>query len=467
MSIAKTIIYGTDQELVNALHQQTELKLDEIDEYGYTPLVQTAIINSVPKAQLLLNIGASVDFPDLTGRTALHWAAENNNYNLCKLLLEKGANANSYTYASQPVLVIPLLRKKTKIKDLLLSYGANLEFAQDFINAKLLGHRFELQGRVDIVDHTNTFIEIELEGFYLEFSLEILINSLSEFHKNFGGKHLRKYFTHLDKIIAALQTGSEFTKYQHYLINIKTYEKRISQLLENEPLVLPIAFDGHAISLIKFSDMLIRCDRGEFGQKNGAIIFYDVTKPGLNKSLCKELLYKRQAKEFINDGLERYLGLEAKFQLPISLQRAGNCSWANVEAIVPALMFLFLLEEKGIHEIEACAKEALIFYAEWVEWDKERSLYFCINSFHEANPAQKAAKAALLAAIMFQACDYDNDRDPQKAYKILSILTIPEYDYILKSYSKVFSQDKKNANLKSLLNFVDNYKAKIDLGNYF
>ena len=36
----------------------------------------------------------------------------------------------------------------------------------DFVNAKLLGHRFELAGRVDIVDHKNTFLELEFEKYF-------------------------------------------------------------------------------------------------------------------------------------------------------------------------------------------------------------------------------------------------------------------------------------------------------------
>ncbi|MFA6409142.1 MAG: ankyrin repeat domain-containing protein [Gammaproteobacteria bacterium] len=464
MSLARTIIFGSDSEVASALASQSELKIDELDEYGYSPLIQTAIVNSVSKARLVLQAGANPNFTDLTGRTALHWAADNGNFELCKLLMSKGADVNAYTYAGQPVLVMPLLRAKSRIKKLLVTNGADLDFAQDFINAKLLGHRFELEGRVDVVDHQNTFIEIELEGFYLEFSLGILIESLVEFHKNFGGKHFRQYFGHLNKIIASLEIASELMQYQHYLLDAKMYDKRITRLLDAEPLVLPIIFTGHAISLIRFGDLLARCDRGEFGRKNGTVVLYEMTQQSFTKQLAKELLYKRQFPEFVNEGLIRYLGLDAKYSLPLSLQRSGNCSWANVEAIVPTLMFLFLLEERGLKKMALCEEEALNFYNEWVEWDKDRSLHFCIDSFKDATPARKASKAALLASILFQSCDYENNRDPQKANKILSILTIPEYDYIVKSYIKVFAKDRDSADprLKSMRNFLDDYRANFE-----
>ena len=88
LSLAKTIIYGTEKDLLSAVNNIENL--NEIDEYGYTPLTQAAIVDSVSKAKILLEarLGNKIDvnFQDLTGRTALHWAADNNNYNFFALL---------------------------------------------------------------------------------------------------------------------------------------------------------------------------------------------------------------------------------------------------------------------------------------------------------------------------------------------------------------------------------------------
>ena len=172
MSLSKKIIYGSDQEVIGFL--KTETELDVIDEYGYTPLIQTAIINNLSKAKILLEAGAKIDFTDLTGRTALFWAADNGNLELCKLFLKYSADPNAYSSGGQPLLVMPLMKNQEEIKKPLVTSGAKIDFAQDFLNAKLIGHGFELEGRVDIVDTHNTFIEIELEGFYLRFTLEIV-----------------------------------------------------------------------------------------------------------------------------------------------------------------------------------------------------------------------------------------------------------------------------------------------------
>ncbi|MBA2654639.1 MAG: ankyrin repeat domain-containing protein [Gammaproteobacteria bacterium] len=465
-TLAKQIIFGSTNDV--AAYIKRGATLNEIDEYGYTPLIQAAIVNSVPKAKLILEAGADVNFTDLTGRTALHWAVDNNNLELSNLLISQGANSNAYTRAGQPVLAMPVLRAQSSIKQLLYQHAADLNFAQDFINAKLLGHRFELEGRVDILDNKGTFIEVEFEGFYLEFSLAIVAESLIDFKNNYGGKHLRNFFPQLQSIIIALQNGAELIKYQHYLVEIKEHEKRIDSLLNANPLLIPVAYSGHAISLIKYDDWLIRCDRGAFGRDNGTVIFYKMGEPhNLNKALIKNLLYKRQGKEFIDEGLTQLLKLKPIGQLPLSVQISGNCSWANIEAVIPTMMFLLLLQEQRSQEvvgIEDCKKKALYFYEQWLEWDKNRALYFCINSFYHSTPARKATKAAILAAILFQQCEYFRSQDREKAEKILPILTIPEYRYILKSYFQVFNPVQNNKQIKNLAEFIDEFG--IDLQDF-
>lgn len=456
-SLAKEIIYGTDDDVARALARTGEI--DVIDEYGYTPLIQTTIVDSIHKAALLLEAGAKVDFPDLTNRTALHWAASNGNRDLSNLLLNHGANPNTYTHAGQPVLVTPLLNKQKALCDLLIRYGADLNFARDFINAKLIGHRFELEGRVDIVDTANTFIEVELEGFYLNFNLEAVTNSLADFRANFGSKHLRKFFKKIDITLSVLYNAIELLKYQHYLVDVEQHRKKIAKLLDATPLVLPIAFTGHAITLIKYWDWLIRCDRGEFGRKHGTVILYHMQKPTmLTKAFMMDLLYKRQYAEGINTALQDYLGLEQIWTLPLSTQRAGNCSWANVEAVIPALLFLLFLEDENGRRVVECQHNALALYDEWIEWDKNRALQFCLQTAEETtNRARQAAKAALMAAVMFQACDYNNAKDRYKVRRMLPLLSLPEFSYILQSYFEVFGKEHKNPRLKNLYNFLDDF----------
>lgn len=461
MSLSKTIIHGSDIEVLNFL--KTKPKINVIDEYGYTPLIQTAIINNVPKAKTLLAAGAKIDFTDLTGRTALFWAADNNNLELCKLFLAHKANPNAYSSGGQPIIVMPMLKGQQEVKKLLLEAGANLNFAQDFLNAKLIGHGFELEGRIDIVDTRNTFIEVELEGFYLRFTLEVVTSSLIDFRNSFAAKKMRPYFPHLDKIIQSLQAAISLIRFQHYLIDLKQYLDQINSLLNIEPLILPISFGGHAITLIKYWDKFIRCDRGEYGMKNGTVIYHDIQRQSLlTKSLYRELLYKRQYPEFINSGLVEYLGLKPISKLGLPTQKTGNCSWANVEAVIPTLMFPFLLEERGPSKAKSCEEDALSFYHEWQKWNNTRSLDFCIQSIKTASFSRQATKVALLAAILYQAYDNENPKDRTNANKIIAILSQSEYLPILKGYAKTFHKTKNNPLWKSFANYLEEYGIEIE-----
>jgi len=461
MSLAKKIIYGSDKEVIEFI--KTEPELNFIDEYGYTPLIQAAITNSVSKAKILLESGAQIDFTDLTGRTALFWAADNGNLELCKLYLKYKANPNAYSSGGQPLLVMPLMKGQEDIKNLLVTAGAKIDFAQDFLNAKLIGHGFELEGRVDIVDTHNTFIEIELEGFYLRFTLEVIASSLYDFKNNFAAKKMRKYFRYLDIIIRSFQIAISLIRFQNYLIDVKQFLNQINSLLDNDPLILPISFGGHAITLIKFREQFIRCDRGAYGVDHGTVIYYDLRNPGsLTKSFCRDLIYKRQYPEYINSGLIDQLGLKPQNTIGLPLQKTGNCSWANAEAVIPALMYAILLEEHGNNHKKTCEKEAFIFYNEWREWNKNRSLDFCIQSIKNAKPSRRVSKVALLASILFQACENETSKDRQKANKILAVLTQKDYLPILQCYAKTFRKEKDNQLWQSFSNYLEEYGVDME-----
>lgn len=205
-SFEDSIIFGSIEEV--KLHLQQGAEINAIDVYGFTPLVETAINAKNDIAELFIQQGAIVDFSDATGRTALHWAADNNNVTLCNLLLENGANPNAYTNAAQPVLAMPYLRNQEQVKKLLYQYGASLNFTQDFVNTKLIGHRFELSGEVHIVNIQGDFILLDMEGFFLEFTLSLIEDSLERFTNNFAAKHLRGYFPTIQQIIDALKIAS-------------------------------------------------------------------------------------------------------------------------------------------------------------------------------------------------------------------------------------------------------------------
>lgn len=451
-SLANTILFGSVKEVkAHLTHGQD---VNQIDEYGFTPLIESAIANRIDMAELLLQHGAEVDQADLTGRTALHWAVDNSNEELAKLLLEHKANANSYSRSGLTPLVYPLLRNEQGMKELLYRYAADLNFTQDFINAKLIGHRFELPGQTYIVDSENRFILLDYEGFIFEFTSGILQHSLERFKKNYAAKHLQAYFPYFEEIINALNVASELMRYQSHSINREAINHHINALLAQELLLIPVAYRGHAITYIKYHDYFVKIDRGEYGIKHGTVLFYRMGKPTkFNEQLCKNLLYVRNDERFVHQGIQDFLKLQHIYTLPLSPQIIGNCSWANVEAVVPAMLLLLMAEteDKPFEELEPTI---LDIYNQWHEWDKDRALDECVQSFNYANASRKASKAMMLAGILGLRCDYKSENDIHRATKILEVLATPGYEYVLETYIRVYCKDPKNAigsNLKHLL----------------
>lgn len=462
VSFADTIIFGTKAEVAAALDQGANVL--ETDEYGFNPLVEAAIMQKVDVAELLLQRGAKVDMPDLTGRTALHWAADNRNLAMCQLLLKHKANPNSYTLSTQPVLVYPLLRGHFDLKQLLYTNGADLHFAQDFINAKLLGHRFSLPGQTHIFSPEGKFILMDYEGFIFEFTANLIQDSLNRFKRNYSARHLTHYTKKIDRILHALQSSSTLIQYQQYSVKIEQHLDVIDPLLEEDLVLIPVVYTGHAVTLIKFQDLLVKCDRGEYGRNHKTVTVYKMPdRKKFASTMMKKILYKHNDQEYIHYGLNKILDLREIHSLPLAPQITGNCSWANVEAVIPAMLFLLFFKERAAFDRKSLAdysKHAMSYFYQWLQWDQDRAIDECIQSFKTASAQRKAIKAQSLAAILVHTCDYKNSHHIERAEKIMKVLNVPQYHYLLDAYVKEFEKNKKDPlaqNLKHLLDLV-NYK---------
>ena len=337
-------ILDEDMQSIHQLLRYGE-SLNEIDKYGFTPLIEAAIIDNLDICRLLLEQGADPTLQDVTGGTALHWAAENANAALCKLLLEHGADPNAYTLSGQPVLVMPILRAQSTIRQILVQGGADLVFAQDYINTKLLGHMFELIGMASIVDPENHYVEVDFEGFLLEITIGLIANSLQQFQNHFAARQLRRYAGVAQYIVKVLLRGSQLIKYQQYRVDTNKVRSKINSLLRQEPVLIPVGYEGHAITFIRYGDIWVKCDRREDSRLYDNIVFYRITNTDvLTSDFITSLIYVKQSSEFINRDLDVILGLQPITEVKVDAQVSGNCSWANVEATIPALFFLWPVE---------------------------------------------------------------------------------------------------------------------------
>lgn len=458
MTIADQIIHGGLPDIERHFAQGETL--EDIDEYGFTPLIETAIVGNMEAAQLLIEHGVEINRPDVTGRTALHWAVDNNNMPLVELLLAKGGNVNAYNRGGQPALVFPILREQWMLKQTLYQHDASLEFALDFINTKLIGHRFELSGDVDIFNASGEFIELDFEGFFLEFTLDVLRNSLSQFRSNFAARSLRIYFAQLCEIIYAFEVASQLIRFQHQRLEPFKLSERLETLIQQPLLILPVAYRGHAIAFIRYGDFWAKCDRGENSLKEGTVnIYYIKNKEALNVTFYKKLLYQKQTERFVHQEINNVLGLEPVITLPLSSQISGNCSWANVEAVVPTAFMLQYLDVNTLDadKLKEVGKQAIYVYEQWLTWDKDRALSECMSAIKSSDISEprKASKMEILGAVLFQACDYGVEKHMQRAEKILKLLTMPGYGYILDSYLKEYCVKRLTVRGNNLLKLLE------------
>ncbi len=435
--------------------------LDDIDEYGFTPLIESAITRQVHIAKLLIDRGVNINKPDVTGRTVLHWAVDNADIEFIRLLLTHGADPNAYTRAGLSVLVYPILREQNEIKHLLYQYHAKLDFALDFIYAKLLGHRFELKGDVDIVNAQGEFIELDYEGFILEFTVAVVKDSLRRFTSSYSTRHFRNQFPYLHLIMDAFAIADELLQLQHHPTLNDQHRKQLLRLIQSPMLILPAASQGHAMCFIRYQQWWAKIDRGENSLREGSVNIYRMTRPeAFTVNFLQEFLYKKQNRHYFHGAINQQLGLIPVLQMPISSQIVGNCSWANVQAVVPVAYALQQLTTVDSFS----ASEAMGLYNHWVEWDKDRALDECIQRYYGASQTRKASFAAMLGAVLFQVCDERNSLHIARAEKILTILTLPECYYILQSYLDVYCIKRLTRKGNNLLKLLDDCGVNPNIG---
>lgn len=452
MTIAMDIISGRMPDFTAYVHAGESL--DDIDEYGFTPLIEGIIARNPEVVRALLQQKIDINKTDLAGRSALQWAVDNEELALAELLIAHGAEVNAFTPQGFSALVYPLLRSESKLKGLLLKHGANLNFAQDFIVAKLIGHRFSLKGSVDIVNPKQEMIEVDYEGFILEFSCAVLQNSLQRYLNSYASRRWRDDFYLLKQVVRGFERANQILLWQRQLTLNQRFHQELMQVAEEPFLILPAASSGHAIGFIIYQDWLAKIDRGENSKKEGSVNLYRIGKRDkIDAYFLDDFLFKKQTRAFFHQKLLKILDLEKIATYPIRAQEVGNCSWANMEACV-GIGHLMLSNYPNI-ELEPSRSGYL--YQSWLNWDKDRALEEVFQAFETADKYRKASLASILAGVLFQNLDAYLLRDMHRAEKILKILVHPEYKYILESYLEIYCPlTQKTMHGENLLRLMDN-----------
>lgn len=441
MALAETIIYESDDEGVAAVLAGADP--NELDRYGMRPLIQAVICRKFKTLQALLSVGADLEQGDFINRTALQWAVDRGELEFCNYLLEAGANPNHYSADGQPILVNPILRQQLELVELFIKHHANYQFAQDYISAKLLGHRFELTGEADIVSPQGKFIPLSFEGFNLEFTTGLIRRSLHNFLNSIPGQKYKEYDAKLQRVLHALKNAAQLTEFGRHKDKTQ-FMPAIDAILDNDLLLLPSAYQGHAITFVRYGNLWAKCDRG-VGKIANTVLVSELGNPyAANKSLYKTILYEHKTEDFVTSGISHELALKTLTTLPTRHQLSGNCSWANVETSVPTMLYLLSYNpmiHTNLKQLAALQKEIYQFYNAWVEWDQDSAVEEAIEDFEAADKVRRLSKAIILGGILVQRCNAKFNSHLLRAKKILSILTQPDYTFILDNYCKIFCKD--------------------------
>ncbi len=441
MTLADEIIDGNISKVKDLLKDNPEL--NSFDEYGFTPLIESIIMRHPKITLLLLENNANSNFKDTTGRTPLHWAVEINNKDVCKNLLTANADPNQYSSNSQPILTYPLLRGQNRLIELLVQHGAKIDFAKAFINAKVLGHCFELSGETYIVSTTNKFILVNFEGFYLESSLNIIKGSLERFLNNFSAKNLRMYFKQVELIISAIANAAELSRLQHFIFKSKDRKNMVDQIFSKDLIILPGVYQGHAITFIFYKSFFAKCDRGANSKLEGTSVIYKITKEFDKSELFNEIVFQKNDDAFMHKGINELMGLEKVLTLPIPPQVTGNCSWANVEAIVPTTYFLLEYSQILNNSTEKIIEDSLVIFYKWREWNRDRVLNEFVQRFEKSPDSIRASLASVLGSVLINLVADDDRGNEQRIETIIYTLSEREYLYIINSYRKIFRDKYK------------------------
>ncbi|EAY17214.1 ankyrin repeat protein, putative [Trichomonas vaginalis G3] len=96
------------------------------DKYGKTALHYAAENNSKETVELLISHGANINEKDNDGQTVLHYAARSNRKEYIEFLISHGANINEKDKNGATVLHYAARSNSKEIVELLISHGANI-----------------------------------------------------------------------------------------------------------------------------------------------------------------------------------------------------------------------------------------------------------------------------------------------------------------------------------------------------
>lgn len=97
------------------------------DHKGFTPLILAVYNDNAPVVQFLLEKGAKVDRPDLSGNSALMGVCFKGYKNITKMLIDAGVDVNQRNSNGATALTFAATFGHLEITEMLLKNGADIE----------------------------------------------------------------------------------------------------------------------------------------------------------------------------------------------------------------------------------------------------------------------------------------------------------------------------------------------------
>ena len=156
-----------------------DIQINKQANHGRTALIEACALNRQGIEKMLLDAGANYMLADEVGATALHFATNHENDNVCKILLEKAASDGNrqrfleflnirHRKSGRTALIDCVARNRPERFQMLLDYGANYDITGYAGNNPLLiaaqgGHNGMIEALLKKVKHDS---EAEPQRFY-------------------------------------------------------------------------------------------------------------------------------------------------------------------------------------------------------------------------------------------------------------------------------------------------------------
>lgn len=338
-----------------------------------TPLMYACAVGTRETAISLLSAGADIHTKNQEGDTPLHFAATRGMLPLVKELVQRGANVNALNQLGWSPLAQASLLNFDVVNALMDAGAVDDGLAAEFLERKLLAHRFGLAGKSLLsgkeitLEFFSSSTAVEHLQFVVKYYYAQLVSALTTtddaLWQNILDKlspmaqaQLKVNPLEPEKIIKILgDTASAIAA---------SVPKNASEVMDRLAKGLPVGIvagwpgiggPGHIVGMAVHGNRLARCNRGENCGDTPGILFETIGNPkNLEASLGK--CVPETTREYFTRDISEELALDDRVYLSQQRQKVGNCAVANSNSMELALLYLQLEPLVGRNAAEELAR---------------------------------------------------------------------------------------------------------------